>query len=101
VLQDLGDLQGARKQLERALQIGEAALGPKHPYVATYRNNLGRVLQDLGDLQGARKQLERALAIGEAALGPDHPTVAIYRSNLDRVVQALREPPPEGPSSSL
>jgi hypothetical protein len=34
VLQALGDLAGAREQLERSLEIGEAALGPDHPHVA-------------------------------------------------------------------
>ena len=43
-LQDLGDLQGARAELERALAIGEVTLGPDHPHVATYRGNLAGVL---------------------------------------------------------
>jgi hypothetical protein len=47
VLQALGDLAGARAQLERAPAIGEAALGPDHPTVATIRGNLGRVLHAL------------------------------------------------------
>jgi hypothetical protein len=34
-------------QLERALVISEATLGPDHPDVAIRRGNLGRVLQDL------------------------------------------------------
>lgn len=49
VLHALGDLSGARDQLERALQISEAALGPNHPTVGTWRANLGRVLSDLGE----------------------------------------------------
>ena len=36
----LGDLSGARAQFERALQIGEAALGPDHPDVGTLRDLL-------------------------------------------------------------
>jgi Tetratricopeptide repeat len=32
VLQDLGDLPAARVSFERALRIGEAALGPDHRY---------------------------------------------------------------------
>ena len=82
VLQALGDLTGARTQHERALQIGEATLGPDHPTIGIRRNNLGRVLQDLGDLTGARTQYERALQISETALGPDHPTIGIRRNNL-------------------
>ena len=47
MLQDLKDLEGARSQYERALGIGEAALGPDHPTVATYRSDLDSVLQAL------------------------------------------------------
>ena len=42
-----GDLAGARVQLERALAVGEAALGPDHPTMAIRRNNLGSLLQAL------------------------------------------------------
>ena len=72
-----------------ALQISEAALGPEHPTIGIWRNNLGNVLRDLGDLAGARTQLEAALRISEAALGPDHPTIGIWRGNLGSVLQDL------------
>ena len=89
VLQDLGDLSGAKTQLEQALAIDEATLGPDHPNVGRDRSNLGSVLQDLGDLSGAKTQYERALAIDEATLGPDHPNVGRDRSNLGSVLQDL------------
>ena len=89
VLQALGDLTGARAQLEQALAIDEAALGPDHPTVGTDRNNLGGVLQALGNLTGARAQYEQALAVDEAALGPTHPTVGTDRNNLGGVLQDL------------
>jgi hypothetical protein len=40
VLQDQGDLAGARQRFERALAITEAALGPDHPSTRTIRDNL-------------------------------------------------------------
>ena len=40
MFQALGDLNGARTQLERALQIGEAALGPDHPDIGALRDLL-------------------------------------------------------------
>jgi hypothetical protein len=40
-----GCLEGAGDQEERALEIGEAALGPDHPTVAALRDNLSGVLQ--------------------------------------------------------
>lgn len=54
------DLEGARVQVERALEIGEATLArkhptqptqltqPTHPTVAVWRGNLGCVLRLLG-----------------------------------------------------
>jgi Flp pilus assembly protein TadD len=99
LLQELGDLDGARVQMEWALAIDEAALGPDHPDVAALRNNLGRVLQDLGDLEGARMQIGRALAISEAALGPDHPTAVTMRRNLGSLLGLQEEPSPEEPGS--
>jgi tetratricopeptide (TPR) repeat protein len=52
VLKDLGDLAGARAQFERALAIGETALGPDHPRVAVIRGNLAEVLRELGESEG-------------------------------------------------
>jgi hypothetical protein len=40
LLRELGDLDGAKTQLERALAIDEAALGPDHPRVAAVAANL-------------------------------------------------------------
>jgi hypothetical protein len=48
VLVDLGDLAGARTQHERALEITEATVGPDHPTMATFRDNLDHALQQLG-----------------------------------------------------
>jgi len=38
-------------QVERALTISEANLGPDHPQVVTRRNDLAGVLRELGSLQ--------------------------------------------------
>jgi tetratricopeptide (TPR) repeat protein len=89
VLQDLGDLAGAKACYERALGIWERALGPEHPQVATAVNNLGRVLQDMGDLAGAKGCYERALRIFRQRLPPGHPDIRIVEENLRRV--ALHE----------
>src|SRR5262249_1891708 len=66
-------LADARRLAEQALAITEAALGPDHPDVATWLNNLAGIVQDLGLAEQARPLAERALAITETALGPDHP----------------------------
>ncbi len=79
-----GTVPAGQPIAERAVAVTEAALGPDHPDVAIWRNNLGGVLRAPGDL--AAPGSSRAVPeIGEAALGPDHPDVAIWRSNLGRV----------------
>jgi len=73
-----GNLQKARKCVERALRIDERTYGPDHPNVAIKVNNLGTVLQELGDLQGAKKCFERARQIDEKVFGNDHFYVARF-----------------------
>ena len=85
VLYRLGDLEGAREALERALAIDGQVYGPDHPAVAIRVNNLGRVLRDLGDLEGARRAYGRALAIWEATLLPGHQYLEIARENLEEL----------------
>jgi hypothetical protein len=65
----------AHAELERALRIQEAALGPEHPWVGRILGNLGAVLRDQGNLAGGRADLEQVLTLYEAAFGPDHPHV--------------------------
>jgi hypothetical protein len=45
LLQDQGDLVGARPLCERALAIYEKTLGPEHPNTATSINNLAYLLR--------------------------------------------------------
>jgi tetratricopeptide (TPR) repeat protein len=74
VLQDLGDLNGARAAFERALKIEEAAFGADHPKVAIRLNNLGTVMNALDDLDRARAAFERALKIFKKFLPEGHPS---------------------------
>jgi hypothetical protein len=72
-----------REQLELALAITAAALGPHHGDVGIWRNNLGLVLRDLGDL--ARGPASSSSGRWRSPLrcwGRDHPDLAIIRSNL-------------------
>src|SRR5450755_4112864 len=87
ILKDRGDLAGAQRQTERALQIAEKVYGPDHPNVAILANNLGQILKARGDLAGAQRQTERALQLDEKVYGPDHPNVAIRASNLGSILK--------------
>ena len=83
LLEELGDLPGAKAAFERALKIDEKAFGPDHPNVARDVNNLGSVLKELGDLPGAKAAFERALQIFQKLLGDDHPNTRLVRGNID------------------
>jgi tetratricopeptide (TPR) repeat protein len=82
LLQAQGDYEAAQPLYQRALDIREQALGPKHPDTATSLNNLAGLLQAQGDYEAAQPLYQRALDILEARLGPDHPHTRIVRGNL-------------------
>lgn len=67
---------------ERALAIGERAVGPDHPDVAMSLNNLAVVRWQQGRYVEAEPLYERALTIRERAFTPDHPDVATSLNNL-------------------
>ena len=84
-----GDLEGAKENLSRALEIHEKVHGPSHPSVARACGHLGAVMQDQGTLGAARSHYERALQIDEGFYGPIHPNIAGRAMQLGRVLRAL------------
>ncbi|NOQ26975.1 MAG: tetratricopeptide repeat protein [Bacteroidales bacterium] len=89
VLKDLGDYNGAKALLEKAIISTEKNFGKEHPTTVVRYSNLATVLQDLGDYNGAKALLERALISAEKNFGKEHPTTAVRYSNLALVLQAL------------
>ncbi len=81
VLQSEGDVAGAERHLQRALEIRLETLGPDHPDVAVSRINLAAVLSSAGDFARTIPELDAALASLERSLGPDHPLVATALSS--------------------
>ncbi|GJM34781.1 MAG: hypothetical protein DHS20C18_37820 [Saprospiraceae bacterium] len=73
VLQDLGDYQGARELLEKAMRSAEQNFGVEHPTTAVSYWNLGTVLQDLKEFISARKLYKKALRVFQHSLGENHP----------------------------
>jgi tetratricopeptide (TPR) repeat protein len=88
LLQEQGDLAGARRNYEHALAIREKVLGAEHADTATSLNNLGQFLQAQGDLAGARRYYERALTIQEKVLDVEHPNTATSFNNLGLLLRA-------------
>jgi len=89
LLNQLGYYLGQRAQYEeaeplyqRAIAIGEKTLGPEHPLLAIYINNLANLYRDQGKYEEAEPLYQRAIAIGEKTLGPEHPDLATWLNNL-------------------
>ena len=74
--------------LLRAVQIGEATLGPEHPDVAGSLNNLAELYRAQGRYAEAEPRYQRALAIVEKVLGPEHPNVATILGNYVALLRA-------------
>ena len=72
LLQDQGDLAGARPYYERAMAIDEKVLGQEHPDTAIDYINLGTLQVTLGEIEAGRALLERAARVFAAKLGPNH-----------------------------
>jgi tetratricopeptide (TPR) repeat protein/predicted Ser/Thr protein kinase len=75
----------AKRLLEQALAIREAALGPEHPQVAYSLDSLAAAHYGAGAYDEAKALHERAIAIWEATLGPRHPRVAYSLNSLAAV----------------
>jgi tetratricopeptide (TPR) repeat protein len=98
LLQGQQELDAARRDHERALDIYKAHLPPDHSGrgstadsdigrdIGRSLNNLGLVHYRQGDLSGARDYLEQALDINETAFGVNHPEVASTLNNLGQVL---------------
>jgi len=88
ILWKMGRYPEAEPLFRRALAIDEKALGPNHPDVATWLNNLALLLKVQGNYADAEPLYRRALAIDEKALGPNHPGVATDLNNLANLLYA-------------
>jgi hypothetical protein len=78
----------AEPLFKRAIAIGEKTLGPEHPDLAVWLNNLATLYSDQGNYAEAEPLYQRALAIDEKTLGPEHPDLATYLNNLALLYQA-------------
>ena len=81
-LKGRGRYADAEPLQQHALAISERVLGPDHPAVATYLNNLAWLYHVQGRWAETEPLYRCALALRERALGPDHPDVAASINNL-------------------
>ena len=89
VLKDLGDYEGARLLMAKAVVSDEKNFGLDHQTTAVSYSNLALVLKDLGDYESACSLLAKAVVSNEKTFGLDHPTTARSYSNLAVVLQDL------------
>jgi eukaryotic-like serine/threonine-protein kinase len=82
LLRELGDLGGAREELQLAHTLAIDAFGPDHPDVAMPLNNLGLVELMGLRFEAAEVHLREALRIRERALRLRHPLLTGTLSNL-------------------
>jgi tetratricopeptide (TPR) repeat protein len=91
VLIDLGDYEGARTLLEKAVASDEKNFGTEHPNTAHSYSNLALVLQNLGDYEGALKLSGKALSVFENVLPEGHPYIDIARQNYELIKSKLNK----------
>jgi tetratricopeptide (TPR) repeat protein len=88
LLDQQGDLSGARFYFEKVAGIRTKILGEDNPLTAEALTNFAGVLGRLGDFTHACELFKRALAIFEKALGLDHLSTGI---NLTKFAGLLRD----------
>lgn len=77
LLDELGDLKGARWRMELAIEIDEENYPSDHAVFAIRYSNLAFILHDLGDVSGAISLLDRAIEIDKKTYDANHPSLAI------------------------
>ena len=94
-----GSPESARRDLQRALQIGKDLLGADHERTLDVRERLAQFLMfALNDAKGAEEHLSAVLENRRRSLGPDHPSTAdalhhlgLARSRLRKLEAARRD----------
>jgi tetratricopeptide (TPR) repeat protein len=88
-LDDRAQYEEAEPLYQRAITIGEKALGPAHPDLATRLNNLALLYQDQGKYEEAEPLFRRAVAIYEQKFGANHPTTRKIRENYASLLRDM------------
>jgi len=79
---NLGHFAAALQDIDRALALAVALVGPDSPTLAMPVTTRGRILFHLGEVDAARVQFDRALELARART--DHPDINIGELQLER-----------------
>jgi CHAT domain-containing protein len=85
----LGDLDAAREEQTRTIELWERSLGSTHPFVAVGLGELADVVRRQGENAEAARLLRRALRIRERSVGPRHRDTAYTLADLAATVMGL------------
>ncbi len=86
-----GDLKGALTDLQEALRLMLAELGPDHSNVAYLRQNIADLHGQLGEEDKATPQYAEVIRIWKGSLGPDHSNRAYPHEQLAVLAGRRRE----------
>ena len=89
---DRGDLAGARRTFQQALDIVQTALGEKHPLYASVLDNLALVHQAAHEFSEAERLFKQAIDIVAETQGPNHPDRGRYLANLAALYDQQSKP---------
>ncbi len=76
-----GSQEEARRLLQQGLTMMEQHLGPEHPMLVRFLNNMASLENRTGHREEAGQNLRRALEISKKRMGPEHPSYALLLAN--------------------
>lgn len=90
ILRDKGDLDGAARCFEEALEIRKRIWGPKHPRVASSLGQLSQIALQRGRAEEAVRLTEQAVAIGREMYKGDNPDLARLLNHYGNSLRAVK-----------
>jgi serine/threonine-protein kinase len=89
VLRETGDMQGAKQELVRAIELAGRNGTGNRKLIGQLDTNLGLLLHDLGEYEGARRLIEEACAINREQWPPGDTHIVNCDINLGLVLSDL------------
>lgn len=90
IMRDKGDLDGATRCFEEALEIRKRIWGPKHPRVASSLGQLSQIALLRGHAEDAVRLTEQAVAIGREMYKGDNPDLARLLNHYGNALRAVK-----------